>query len=96
MNAVCNAQSFARELTLNSQGTRVHIYRWLRNAVARKNADAENLKTLPEIKTKEEWVKKIHPGEIRATPLALVIAVADSVFPHRRFVICRSPRICWP
>lgn len=45
------------------QGTRVHVYRWLRNAVARSKADGNDLKSLPEIKTKEEWVKKIHPGE---------------------------------
>ncbi|KAJ5670525.1 uncharacterized protein N7477_005888 [Penicillium maclennaniae] len=29
---------------------------------ARKDADVDELKSLPEIKTKEEWVKKIHPG----------------------------------
>jgi len=39
------------------------VYRWLRNVVARKKADADDLKSLPEIKTKEEWVKKIHPGK---------------------------------
>ncbi|KAJ6144642.1 hypothetical protein N7470_008537 [Penicillium chermesinum] len=49
-------------LDAGSSGTRVHVYRWLRNAVARKNADIQELKTLPEIKTKEEWVKKIRPG----------------------------------
>ncbi|KAJ5587215.1 uncharacterized protein N7459_002980 [Penicillium hispanicum] len=49
-------------LDAGSSGTRVHVYRWLRNAAARKNADADELKSLPEIKTKEEWVKKIHPG----------------------------------
>jgi hypothetical protein len=35
----------------------------LRNAAARKKADVNDLKSLPEIKTKEEWVKKIHPGK---------------------------------
>ncbi|KAJ5656508.1 hypothetical protein N7507_008458 [Penicillium longicatenatum] len=49
-------------LDAGSSGTRVHVYRWLRNVVARKKADADDLKSLPEIKTKEEWVKKIHPG----------------------------------
>lgn len=49
-------------LDAGSSGTRVHVYRWLRNAVARSDADADELKSPPEIKTKEEWVKKIHPG----------------------------------
>ncbi|KAJ5098289.1 hypothetical protein N7532_005290 [Penicillium argentinense] len=49
-------------LDAGSSGTRVHVYRWLRNAAARKGADADELKSLPEIKTKEDWVKKIHPG----------------------------------
>ncbi|KAJ5746204.1 hypothetical protein N7520_011386 [Penicillium odoratum] len=49
-------------LDAGSSGTRVHVYRWLRNAAARKKANVDGLKSLPEIKTKEEWVKKIHPG----------------------------------
>ncbi|KAJ5355818.1 hypothetical protein N7517_010427 [Penicillium concentricum] len=49
-------------LDAGSSGTRVHVYRWLRNAAARKNAHVEELKSLPEIKTKEEWTKKIRPG----------------------------------
>ncbi|KAJ5654160.1 hypothetical protein N7490_001163 [Penicillium lividum] len=49
-------------LDAGSSGTRVHVYRWLRNAAARKKANVNGLKSLPEIKTKEEWVKKIHPG----------------------------------
>ncbi|KAJ5279281.1 hypothetical protein N7478_004653 [Penicillium angulare] len=49
-------------LDAGSSGTRVHVYRWLRNATARNKADEYDLKSLPEIKTKEEWVKKIHPG----------------------------------
>ncbi|CAI7571972.1 unnamed protein product [Penicillium bialowiezense] len=49
-------------LDAGSSGTRVHVYRWLRNAAARKKADVEELKSLPEIKTKEEWTKKIRPG----------------------------------
>jgi hypothetical protein len=44
------------------------VYRWLRNVVARKKADADDLKSLPEIKTKEEWVKKIHPGKFAGQP----------------------------
>ncbi|KAJ5893642.1 hypothetical protein N7495_005333 [Penicillium taxi] len=49
-------------LDAGSSGTRVHVYRWLRNTVARKYAHPDELKSLPEIKTKEDWVKKIHPG----------------------------------
>ncbi|KAJ9216086.1 hypothetical protein DTO166G4_2330 [Paecilomyces variotii] len=49
-------------LDAGSSGTRVHVYRWLDNNKARKEADPERLKSLPEIKTKEEWTKKIHPG----------------------------------
>lgn len=45
-----------------AKGTRVHVYRWLDNAVARKESDKDDLKSLPEIKTKSSWVKKIHPG----------------------------------
>ncbi|PYH49779.1 putative nucleoside diphosphatase (Ynd1) [Aspergillus saccharolyticus JOP 1030-1] len=49
-------------LDAGSSGTRVHVYRWLDNAVARKEADGDELKSLPEIKTKSHWTKKIHPG----------------------------------
>ncbi|KAJ5619954.1 hypothetical protein N7510_003938 [Penicillium lagena] len=49
-------------LDAGSSGTRVHVYRWLRNSVARLRADPNELKSLPEIKTKEHWTKKIHPG----------------------------------
>ncbi|KAL5355974.1 nucleoside phosphatase family-domain-containing protein [Aspergillus floccosus] len=43
-------------------GTRVHVYRWLKHDAARKTANAQKLKSLPEIKTKQDWTKKIHPG----------------------------------
>ncbi|KAL4784215.1 nucleoside phosphatase family-domain-containing protein [Aspergillus varians] len=49
-------------LDAGSSGTRVHVYRWLDNAVARKQSDKHDLQSLPEIKTKSSWVKKIHPG----------------------------------
>ncbi|EAW12968.1 putative nucleoside diphosphatase (Ynd1) [Aspergillus clavatus NRRL 1] len=49
-------------LDAGSSGTRVHVYRWLDHTVARKQADTDELKTLPELKTKPEWTKKIHPG----------------------------------
>ena len=51
-------------LDAGSSGTRVHVYRWLENSIALHQAsgDKDALKSLPEIKTKEEWTKKIHPG----------------------------------
>ncbi|KAE8146529.1 nucleoside phosphatase family-domain-containing protein, partial [Aspergillus avenaceus] len=49
-------------LDAGSSGTRVHIYRWLDSAIARKEGDSKDLKSLPEIKTKPDWTKKIHPG----------------------------------
>ncbi|GAD98183.1 hypothetical protein PVAR5_6874 [Paecilomyces variotii No. 5] len=49
-------------LDAGSSGTRVHVYRWLDNNKVRKEADPKRLKSLPEIKTKEQWTKKIHPG----------------------------------
>lgn len=49
-------------LDAGSSGTRVHVYRWLDNAVARKLPSDKDVKSLPEIKTKQEWTKKIQPG----------------------------------
>ncbi|KAJ5121228.1 uncharacterized protein N7515_009189 [Penicillium bovifimosum] len=49
-------------LDAGSSGTRVHVYQWLRNPIARQKAGPEELKSLPEIKTKEAWTKKIRPG----------------------------------
>ncbi|KAL4985950.1 nucleoside phosphatase family-domain-containing protein [Aspergillus falconensis] len=49
-------------LDAGSSGTRVHVYRWLDNTIAREQSDKHNLKSLPKIKTKSDWVKKIHPG----------------------------------
>ncbi|ODM17860.1 hypothetical protein SI65_06648 [Aspergillus cristatus] len=49
-------------LDAGSSGTRVHVYRWLDNAVARKLSSDKDVKSLPEIKTKTEWTKKIQPG----------------------------------
>ncbi|KAL6251845.1 Golgi apyrase [Rhinocladiella similis] len=47
-------------LDAGSSGTRVYIYRWVKNAVAR--LDTSSLQTLPVIETKEKWTKKVHPG----------------------------------
>ncbi|KAI9368459.1 nucleoside phosphatase family-domain-containing protein [Aspergillus egyptiacus] len=55
-------------LDAGSSGTRVHVYRWLDNAIARKEAGGRDLQSLPEIKTKSSWVKKIHPGMFGKQP----------------------------
>ena len=45
-----------------SSGSRIHVYRWLDSARARQEADARQLQSLPVVKTKKSWTKKIHPG----------------------------------
>lgn len=40
----------------------MHIYRWYDNARARLNASSQELHSLPKLKTKKKWTKKIHPG----------------------------------
>ncbi|KAK5078199.1 Golgi apyrase [Lithohypha guttulata] len=47
-------------LDAGSSGTRVYIYRWLRNALAR--AQESTIHKLPELETKDKWTKKVHPG----------------------------------
>ncbi|KAL2003418.1 hypothetical protein VTN02DRAFT_3928 [Thermoascus thermophilus] len=49
-------------LDAGSSGTRVYVYRWLDNVRARQDDDPGRLQSLPKIKTKEDWTKKIHPG----------------------------------
>ena len=45
-----------------SSGTRIHVYRWLKSARARQEADDHELKSLPAVKTNKKWTKKIKPG----------------------------------
>lgn len=49
-------------LDAGSSGTRLHIYKWLDIEYARKHADEVQLESLPALKTKKSWTKKIHPG----------------------------------
>lgn len=49
-------------LDAGSSGTRLHIYRWLDSAMARKTATTRELESLPALSTKKHWTKKIHPG----------------------------------
>lgn len=50
-------------LDAGSSGTRVHVYRWLKTAVARAVATAEELQQLPALKTKnKKWTEKVHTG----------------------------------
>lgn len=45
-----------------SQGTRLHIYRWNDNDVARAHGEPKDLQSLPAIETKKKWTEKTHPG----------------------------------
>ena len=47
-------------LDAGSSGTRVYIYSWLPNSLAR--LDKSSLQSLPELETKDKWTKKVHPG----------------------------------
>ncbi|KAG7005458.1 Golgi apyrase [Physcia stellaris] len=49
-------------LDAGSSGTRAHIYRWLHNSIARKQADKKALHSLPKLETSKKWTKKIKPG----------------------------------
>ncbi|EXJ91915.1 apyrase [Capronia epimyces CBS 606.96] len=47
-------------LDAGSSGTRVYIYRWLPNSVAR--LDESVFHALPALETEDKWTKKVHPG----------------------------------
>ncbi|KAF8251632.1 hypothetical protein K440DRAFT_579151 [Wilcoxina mikolae CBS 423.85] len=49
-------------LDAGSSGTRLHIYRWDDPIHARKHASPEKLRSIPNIKTKKKWTKKVKPG----------------------------------
>ncbi|QIW98944.1 hypothetical protein AMS68_004462 [Peltaster fructicola] len=54
--------SYGIVLDAGSSGTRVYIYRWEKPESVRNHGDLIELAKLPKIKTKKEWIKKIHPG----------------------------------
>lgn len=62
MSATSSLPSLCHNADSWIQGTRVHIYRWLDNIRARKEGNAKELQSLPILKTKKKWTKKIHPG----------------------------------
>jgi len=45
-----------------SSGSRVYVYEWLNAQAAKAKGDEEKLARLPNIKTKNKWNKKVHPG----------------------------------
>lgn len=47
-------------LDAGSSGTRVYVYKWLKNNLARLEKHLEH--KLPQLVTKEKWTKKVHPG----------------------------------
>ncbi len=49
-------------LDAGSSGTRAYIYKWKHPDAAREDADKHELKSLPKLKTKKAWTKKIKPG----------------------------------
>jgi golgi apyrase len=49
-------------LDAGSSGTRLHIYRWLDASIAREDASAKVLHSLPVLETRDKWTKKTHPG----------------------------------
>lgn len=49
-------------LDAGSSGTRLHIYKWKDPSRRQLDASKDDLASLPEIKTKKDWTRKIRPG----------------------------------
>ncbi|KAK5059937.1 hypothetical protein LTR84_009820 [Exophiala bonariae] len=60
MVSTADNERYGVVLDAGSSGTRVYVYRWLDNSVAR--LDTSSLHALPELETKDKWTKKVHPG----------------------------------
>ena len=44
------------------KGTRLYVYRWLKNSYARESLKDVELQSLPDIRTKKKWTQKTKPG----------------------------------
>ncbi|KEF53941.1 apyrase [Exophiala aquamarina CBS 119918] len=60
MVSTADTHRYGVVLDAGSSGTRVYVYKWLDNTVAR--LDASSRHALPELETKDKWTKKVHPG----------------------------------
>jgi golgi apyrase len=49
-------------LDAGSSGTRLHIYKWLDSTRAQLKATPGEMKSLPKLMSKKEWIKKTKPG----------------------------------
>nr|POF03517.1 golgi apyrase [Quercus suber] len=54
--------SYGVILDAGSSGSRIYVYRWKKAQAARTKGDAEDLASLPEIKSNKDWHKKVKPG----------------------------------
>lgn len=54
--------SYSVIIDAGSSGSRVYVYRWPKLADARKRGKRDELSSLPRVKSKKHWHKKIHPG----------------------------------
>ena len=67
----------------------MHVYRWLNTQQARAGANPDDLRKLPEIKTKKGWTKKVQPGisTFASKPEAVGAQHLKELFDHAAEVI---------